>query len=142
MALEIDNRRTALGSDVAVRGAADVIAALGEQPISAPTLKPGTVELVTLKNARTSTPIGVFVIWNFEIMVAVIDWPSRDIDGIGTLLSRGLWPLTVVAVRVTPREAQKDIDCLALRPEGPEYPSGSLTSKPQARPRRQPDLTK
>jgi GNAT superfamily N-acetyltransferase len=34
---------------------------------------------------------------------AVIDWPSRDVDGIATLLAHGLDPLEVLAVRDTSR---------------------------------------
>ncbi len=38
-----------------------------------------------------------------EDTAAVVTWPSRDIDGIATLLRRGLVPLEVIAARTTRR---------------------------------------
>jgi len=40
-----------------------------------------------------------------EDTAAVVNWPSRDVDGIATLLRRGLDPLEVLAVRTAPRRA-------------------------------------
>ncbi len=36
---------------------------------------------------------------------AVIHWPSRDIEGTAAMLGQGLWPMTVLAARVTGRHA-------------------------------------
>ena len=33
---------------------------------------------------------------------AIVEWPSRDIDGVGALLRHGLAPLSVIAARTTP----------------------------------------
>jgi GNAT superfamily N-acetyltransferase len=40
-----------------------------------------------------------------EDTAAVVTWPSRDIDGVGTLLRRGFAPLGVVAARTTDRHS-------------------------------------
>jgi hypothetical protein len=45
-------------------------------------------------------------------------------------------------MREIPRAAHADIGSFALRPDGPEYPAGSLTSNPQGTPERQPDFRK
>jgi len=40
-----------------------------------------------------------------EDTAAIVTWPSRDIDGVGTLLRRGFAPLTVLAARTTGRHS-------------------------------------
>jgi hypothetical protein len=36
---------------------------------------------------------------------AIVEWPSRDIDGVGALLRHGLAPLSVIGARITPRRS-------------------------------------
>ena len=40
-----------------------------------------------------------------EDTAAIVNWPSRDVDGIATLLRHGLDPLEVLAARTAPRRA-------------------------------------
>jgi len=61
-----------------------------------------------------------------EDTAAVVDWPSRDVDGIAALLRHGLAPLEVLAVRSTP-------------PRTGRSPSASVTPNGHA-PRRAPRI--
>jgi GNAT superfamily N-acetyltransferase len=58
---------------------------------------------------------------------AVINWPSRDVDGVAALLRHGLAPLEVIAARKTPR---------SLSPNG----APRLTPVPLIRPADQADI--
>jgi GNAT superfamily N-acetyltransferase len=49
---------------------------------------------------------------------AIVNWPSRDVDGIATLLRHGLDPLEVLAVRTAPRRAHPPSDAPPLRTDG------------------------
>ena len=55
-----------------------------------------------------------------EDTAAVVNWPSRDVDGIATLLRHGLDPLEVLAVRTAPRRggAHPPSDAPLLRAGG------------------------
>jgi GNAT superfamily N-acetyltransferase len=55
-----------------------------------------------------------------EDTAAVVNWPSRDVDGIATLLRHGLDPLEVLAVRTAPRRGnpQPPSDAPLLRTDG------------------------
>ncbi len=55
---------------------------------------------------------------------AVVNWPSRDADGIAALLRHGLAPLEVLAARSTPRPAPARAS--ALIPNEPVLRAGSL----------------
>ena len=44
-----------------------------------------------------------------EDTAAVVTWPSRDADGVATLLRHGLDPLEVLAARTAPRRAPADV---------------------------------
>ena len=53
-----------------------------------------------------------------EDTAAVVNWPSRDVDGIATLLRHGLDPLEVLAVRTAPHRAHPPSDASPLRADG------------------------
>lgn len=54
---------------------------------------------------------------------AIISWPSRDIDGIGPMLARGLSPTDTVTARLTARHPQgertPELSLISLRPAVP-----------------------
>ncbi len=59
-----------------------------------------------------------------EDTAAVVNWPSRDADGVAALLRHGLAPLEVLAARTTPRAAPAEVP--AAIPDGlPPCPGGS-----------------
>jgi GNAT superfamily N-acetyltransferase len=53
-----------------------------------------------------------------EDTAAVVTWPSRDIDGVGSLLRHGLAPLAVIAARATGRHPAGAADGLQRRAGG------------------------
>ena len=52
-----------------------------------------------------------------EDTAAVINWPSRDADGVAALLRHGLAPLEVLAARTAPRRMRAGLD--SVIPNGP-----------------------
>jgi hypothetical protein len=64
-----------------------------------------------------------------EDTAAIVNWPSRDIDGAETLLSHGFAPLAVIAARATGRHTGGP----AAGPPGERRPPRTRDSPPDAR---------
>ena len=131
--LEIGDRRLALGPDVAVRGAADVVAALRQQRLQF--LSPGARQqrIVGRPGGDDAAPaaqavgehaggegVGFGGIIGIDGVEIARHQKGRPVAS-GGQQERGVAPPSGrPSMRVRPRAAQKDMDCLALRPDGPE----------------------
>jgi GNAT superfamily N-acetyltransferase len=90
-------RRFQLTAQVAGPGALDVLLSRWREHLAA---VPGTADRDT---------------------AATVTWPSRDVDGIATLLRHGLDPLEVIAARTGPARAQPAPACgVLIRQAGPD----------------------
>jgi GNAT superfamily N-acetyltransferase len=85
--------------------------------VAGPDVAGGLDELLTLWRDHVAELPGT----GDEDTAAVVHWPSRDVDGIATLLRRGLDPLEVLAARSAPRRApvNSTSNSTSVIPNGP-----------------------
>jgi len=60
---------------------------------------------------------------------AIVNWPSRDIEGVETLVHHGLSPLAVLAARATGRHPGGPADRPAARPDGNTDPAAGVARR-------------
>ena len=60
---------------------------------------------------------------------AIVNWPSRDIEGVETLVRHGLSPMATVAARATGRHRGGPADHTAIRPDSDADPAAAVTRR-------------
>jgi GNAT superfamily N-acetyltransferase len=66
---------------------------------------------------------------NDDDSAAIVNWPSRDIEGVETLVHHGFSPLAVLAARATGRHPGGPADRPASRPDGDADPAAGVARR-------------